>query len=76
MHIIGIVNCLINNGGCAQVCTDTNTTYHYFGFNLNSDGRTCTDVNECTVNSITAWAKALASMTMDPSIVSAIRVSQ
>jgi fibulin 1/2 len=51
---IGIVNeCLFNNGGCAQACTDTNTSFQCScdsGFNLNSDRRSCTDINECSLN--------------------------
>ena len=50
----GAVNeCLTNNGGCDQVCTDTTGSFMCScnnGFTLNNDERTCTDINECLLN--------------------------
>uniref|UniRef100_U5ER34 Putative low-density lipoprotein receptor n=1 Tax=Corethrella appendiculata TaxID=1370023 RepID=U5ER34_9DIPT len=41
--------CLLNNGGCSDLCVDTPAGYYCDckkGFNL-SDNRTCVDINEC-----------------------------
>ena len=43
--------CARGNGGCSHVCRphpdDTRTCSCYYGYQLDSDGRTCRDVNEC-----------------------------
>lgn len=42
--------CLVNNGGCSQTCTDTVGSYLCScnrGFMLSNDMRNCMDVNEC-----------------------------
>lgn len=45
--------CAVNNGGCAQTCTNTSgghTCSCTAGYTLNGDGKTCDDIDECTVN--------------------------
>jgi hypothetical protein len=45
-----INECLENNGGCEQSCSNTDGSFKCScrsGFNLASDGRYCEDVNEC-----------------------------
>ncbi|XP_051680114.1 signal peptide, CUB and EGF-like domain-containing protein 2 isoform X3 [Oryctolagus cuniculus] len=42
--------CAVNNGGCDRTCKDTSTGVHCscpVGFTLQSDGKTCKDVDEC-----------------------------
>ena len=49
---VSIPGCL--NFNCSQICTlDSNSNplcKCKTGYSLNSDGKTCTDVNECLVN--------------------------
>ncbi|XP_028649589.1 signal peptide, CUB and EGF-like domain-containing protein 2 isoform X1 [Erpetoichthys calabaricus] len=42
--------CAVNNGGCDQTCKDTSTGVRCscpVGFTLQSDGKTCKDIDEC-----------------------------
>lgn len=42
--------CSVNNGGCAQTCTNTEGSYVCScdgGYKLQNDGHGCEDVNEC-----------------------------
>ena len=46
LMITDINECSINNGGCAQTCTNTNGSYMYYcscnsGYMLDGDGHTC-----------------------------------
>eukprot|EP00731_Ephydatia_muelleri_P015150 Em0008g870a len=54
LHIsIDVNECAVNNGGCGQVCTDSNPGYNCScnpGYMLNPDGVNCSGVNECAVN--------------------------
>ncbi|XP_043648056.1 signal peptide, CUB and EGF-like domain-containing protein 3 isoform X2 [Drosophila teissieri] len=41
-------NCRINNGGCAHLCNKhTHTCECYEGYTLNTDLKSCTDIDEC-----------------------------
>eukprot|EP00731_Ephydatia_muelleri_P028213 Em0019g1086a len=45
--------CLTNNGGCAQICTNTVGSFTCScntGYSLGADARSCVDVNECLTN--------------------------
>ncbi|XP_041360849.1 EGF-containing fibulin-like extracellular matrix protein 1 [Gigantopelta aegis] len=45
--------CLTNNGGCSTYCVDTEHGYHcecHLGFKLETDNRTCTNIDECQEN--------------------------
>ncbi|XP_043943235.1 signal peptide, CUB and EGF-like domain-containing protein 1 [Protopterus annectens] len=45
--------CAVNNGGCDRTCKDTATGVRCscpVGFTLQSDGKTCKDIDECRVN--------------------------
>ncbi|XP_029425026.1 signal peptide, CUB and EGF-like domain-containing protein 1 isoform X3 [Nannospalax galili] len=45
--------CAVNNGGCDRTCKDTATGVRCscpVGFTLQSDGKTCKDINECLMN--------------------------
>ena len=45
--------CLNNNGGCAQTCTDLPDGFECScdaGYTLNADGKTCDDIDECADN--------------------------
>jgi hypothetical protein len=47
---VDINECLINNGGCQQLCSNSAGGYSCTcntGFTLAFDGKTCNDVNEC-----------------------------
>lgn len=47
---IDINECLTNNGGCAQSCSNTAGSFGCScgtGFSISSDGRTCVDIDEC-----------------------------
>lgn len=44
--------CKLNNGGCSQLCVDTQANYYCDcrkGYKLTSDNRTCEDINECEI---------------------------
>ncbi|KAG5681484.1 hypothetical protein PVAND_010916 [Polypedilum vanderplanki] len=44
--------CKSNNGGCSQLCVDTQAGYYCEcrqGYKLSSDNRTCEDINECEI---------------------------
>jgi len=46
----GVNECDIKNGGCTHHCLDTKTGHTCAcpsGYNLNSDNKTCDDINEC-----------------------------
>jgi hypothetical protein len=44
--------CKSNNGGCSQLCVDTQAGFYCEcrqGYKLSSDNRTCEDINECEI---------------------------
>ena len=44
MLLLDIDECLIDNGGCDQICNNTDGSFYcscYSGFTLNYDGFTC-----------------------------------
>eukprot|EP00794_Sanderia_malayensis_P008172 gene8172-9048_t len=46
----GVNECSTNNAGCTQICADLKIGFQCScrdGFKLNSDGKTCDDINEC-----------------------------
>ncbi len=50
-HCIDIDECSNNNGGCSQKCENTEGSFTCScndGYKLNSDGKTCDDIDECT----------------------------
>ena len=45
--------CAVNNGGCDHTCTvsgDSRVCSCRYGYQLSSDGTSCTDINECASN--------------------------
>ncbi|XP_072874632.1 signal peptide, CUB and EGF-like domain-containing protein 2 isoform X3 [Chlorocebus sabaeus] len=45
--------CAVNNGGCDRTCKDTSTGVHCscpVGFTLQLDGKTCKDMDECSLD--------------------------
>ena len=52
-HCVDVDECQLNQGNCAQVCTNLDGGYQCScndGFTLNADGLTCDDVDECAVD--------------------------
>ncbi|XP_063404445.1 signal peptide, CUB and EGF-like domain-containing protein 2 [Mytilus trossulus] len=48
--------CMVNNGGCSHICINGDGSFECqchlaIGFVLNRDGKTCTDIDECTTTS-------------------------
>ena len=53
MTCVDVNECDVDNGGCSQICTNTNGSFTCEcnnGYLLHSDGTNCTDVNECDVD--------------------------
>ncbi|CAH1228499.1 MUC4 [Branchiostoma lanceolatum] len=48
-----IDECSVNNGNCSQKCEDTQGSFYcrcQMGYYLDTDGRTCININECAAN--------------------------
>ncbi|XP_019645326.1 PREDICTED: uncharacterized protein LOC109486081 [Branchiostoma belcheri] len=48
-----IHECDVNNGNCSQICEDTQGSFYcrcQTGYYLDTDGRTCLNINECASN--------------------------